>query len=105
VALQPECQFLWLYPQEAGINPKFETRNSARSEASALNNDQNAKVPMTKTAACYCVSRKYLFGAFSHLTFEFVSNFDIRYSDFETVVFSLRAKLDHSIGKADGFWI
>jgi hypothetical protein len=52
---------------------------------------------MTKTVACYCIARKYLFGTFGHLTFEFVSNFDIRYSDFEAVVFSPRAKLDYTI--------
>ena len=32
------------------------------------NNDQNPKVPMTKTVACYCIGRKYLFGTFGHLT-------------------------------------
>jgi hypothetical protein len=48
-------------------NPNIEARNPARSEASALNNDQNPKVPMTKTVECYWIGRKYLFGAFGHL--------------------------------------
>jgi hypothetical protein len=58
---------------------------------------------MTKTVTCCFISRKYLFGTFGHLTFEFVPNFDIRYSDFEAVAFSPRAKLDYTTSKAGGF--
>ena len=52
---------------------------------------------MTKTVVCYGIGRKYLFGIFGHLTFEFVSNFDIRYSDFKAVIFSPQAKPDYTI--------
>ena len=70
VVLQPEWQFQRMHPHRGTlINPtKHELRN----------NDQNSKAPMTDTVACYCIGRKYLFGTFGHLTFEFVSNFDIR---------------------------
>jgi hypothetical protein len=52
---------------------------------------------MTKTVVFCCIARKYLFRTFGHLTFEFVSDFDIRYSDFNAIVFSPRAKLDYTI--------
>ena len=86
VALQPECQFQRRHPHRGFDKSEIRstTRSeavaliSARSEASALNNDQNPKVLMTKTVTCCFIGRKYLFGTFSHLIFEFVSIFDIR---------------------------